>query len=233
MTSIELQEFFEQFQDYLAPKLDTYEQAIYLYVFRHSRFVGLDDVVIGFKSARARMACGIGEAGKPMSEGTAYEKIASLQRKRCITVLQTEHKGRRIRLHLPSEIDGVIAANPAGFPVIDVEEMDFFNDLENRLAILKRENFCCFYTLRQIDANSFVVDHVVSRPHGNNGYRNVVAASREANNRKGAMPADEFLRQLFREGFLSEQEFQGRLQALADLKQGLLKPDLCFQFGSA
>jgi hypothetical protein len=37
MTSDELREFFQQFQDYLAPKLDTYEQAIYLYVFRHGR----------------------------------------------------------------------------------------------------------------------------------------------------------------------------------------------------
>ena len=27
----------EEFQDYLAPKLDTYEQAIYLYILRHSR----------------------------------------------------------------------------------------------------------------------------------------------------------------------------------------------------
>jgi hypothetical protein len=63
--------FIEQFQDYLAPKLDTYEQALYLYIFRHSRLLGTDEVVIGFKSARARMACGIGEKGRPMSENTA------------------------------------------------------------------------------------------------------------------------------------------------------------------
>jgi hypothetical protein len=30
----------EQFQDYLAPKLDTYEQALYLYIFRHNRLQG-------------------------------------------------------------------------------------------------------------------------------------------------------------------------------------------------
>lgn len=44
--------FFVQFQDFLAPKLDTYEQAIYLYIFRHSRMLGKPEVVIGFKSAR-------------------------------------------------------------------------------------------------------------------------------------------------------------------------------------
>ena len=224
MTPEELREFFQQFQDYLAPKLDTYEQAIYLYIFRHSRFIGLDEAVIGFKSARARMACGIGTAGTPMSEGSAYQKLGSLQQKRCLTVLQTEHKGSRIRLHLPKEIDGAVPEAPATPTEINIEEIDFFSDAENRLAILKREGSRCFYTLKQINENSFVIDHVVSRPSGNNGYRNVVAASREANNRKGAILAEDFVRQLFREGYLSEEELIGRLKALSDLKQGMLKP---------
>jgi hypothetical protein len=43
-----IKQFIEQFQDHLAPKLDTYEQAIYLYIFRHSRLLGADEVVIGF-----------------------------------------------------------------------------------------------------------------------------------------------------------------------------------------
>jgi len=224
MTPTELREFFRQFQDHLAPKLDTYEQAIYIYIFRHTRFIGQPEAVIGFKSARARMACGIGEAGKPMSEGTVYEKIKSLRQKHCITLVQTEHKGSRIQLHLPKEIAGVVPVEASTPDEIDIETIDFFNDAENRLTILKRENFRCFYTLKQIDEDSFVVDHVVSRPNGNNGYRNVVAASREANNRKGAMVADDFIRQLFREGYLSEQECAERLKALEALREGHLKP---------
>lgn len=39
---MDCQHFIEQFQDYLAPKLDTYEQALYLYIFRHSRLLGAD-----------------------------------------------------------------------------------------------------------------------------------------------------------------------------------------------
>lgn len=65
---MDLEKFMIQFQDYLAPKLDTYEQAIYLYIFRHSRLISKEETVIGFKSARKRMACGIGEKGKPMNE---------------------------------------------------------------------------------------------------------------------------------------------------------------------
>lgn len=223
MDTEELRKFFVEFQDYLAPRLDTYEQAIYLYVFRHSRFVNCEEVVLGFKSARKRMAFGLGVDRTPMSEGSAYKKLASLEAKGCIEVLQTEHKGRRLRLLLPSEIPGILPKDPDLLPV-DFENLDFFEVEENRRAILEREGYKCFYTLRTIDENSFVAEHVVSRPHGDNSYRNIVAASREANNMKGGMSAEDFIRKLFRDGFLSESEMIDRFEALADLKAGKLKP---------
>jgi hypothetical protein len=220
---MDLREFLCQFHDHLAPKLDTYEQAIYLYIFRHSRLLGLEEATIGFKTARARLATGIGEAGKPMSENSAYTRLASLQVKGCLTVVRTNHAGRVLRLHLPTEIPGLIS-EPVPAPCIDIESMDFFNVPENRALLLRRESNKCFYTLQQLDENNFIVEHVVSRPAGNNGYRNCVAASREANNKKGATSAEDFLRRLFREGYLSDLEFQGRLQALAQLKAGELRP---------
>ncbi|ARU31594.1 hypothetical protein CAP31_07780 [Sulfuriferula sp. AH1] len=222
---MDYREFFIQFQDHLAPKLDTYEQAIYLYIFRHSRLLGIEEVTIGFKSARIRMACGIGEKGKPMSENSAYVKLASLQEKGCISILRTTHTGRALKLHLPNEIPGVIQeAQPE--VELDLESMDFFNVPENRVLLLKREDFRCFYTLQSLDESNFVVEHVVSRPEGNNSYKNLVAASREANNKKGATSAEDFLRRLFREGYLSETEFQERNRKLTLLKAGELKPPI-------
>ena len=220
---MDIREFFIQFQDYLAPKLDTYEQAIYLYVFRHSRLLGLEEVTIGFKSARHRLATGIGESGKAMSESTAYGKLASLQDKGYLTVVRTNHAGRVLRLHLPSEIPGLIQPKQAEAEV-DIEAMDFFNVPENRALLLKREQQKCFYTLQTLDKDNFIVEHVVSRPIGDSSYRNCVAASREANNKKGSMPAEDFLRCLFREGYLNELEFQDRQHALVQLKAGVLKP---------
>ena len=67
----DLRRFMVQLLDFVSPLLDTYEQAIYLYLFRHTRLIGKAENVIGFRSARARMACGIGEKGRPMSESTA------------------------------------------------------------------------------------------------------------------------------------------------------------------
>ena len=181
---MDLREFFIQFQDHLAPRLDTYEQAIYLYIFRHSRLIHLEEVTIGFKSARHRLATGVGESGKAMSETTAYAKLASLQVKGCLTVVRTNHAGRVLRVHLPSEILGLVPqAQPK--PEIDIEAMDFFGVPENRVLLLKREQQRCFYTLQTLDKDNFIVEHVVSRPVGNNSYRNCVAASQEANNKKG------------------------------------------------
>jgi hypothetical protein len=215
--------FFTDFQDHLAPRLDTYEQAIYLYLFRHSRFIGLEEAIIGFKSARRRMACGIGEKGKPMSEGTAYEKLRSLEEKGCIRILDSTREGRQIRLLLPSEIPGVIQPEDAAAPP-DVEAEDFFDVAENRDRILFREQHRCFYCLRQLNGNNYVIEHVVSRPTGGNTYRNVVAACRQCNNRKGSADVEDWLRTLYRDGFLAEDDFRERLSHLERLRAGGLKP---------
>jgi hypothetical protein len=105
---MDLREFIAQFQDHLAPQLDAYEQTIYLYVFRHSRLIGLDQVTLGFKSARRHMARGAGEKGKAMSLNTVYSKLASLRSKGCIDIVRTTDAGRELRLYLPSEIPGLI-----------------------------------------------------------------------------------------------------------------------------
>lgn len=220
---MDLNQFFKDFWDHLAPRLDTYEQAIYLYVFRHTRLVGLEEAVIGFKSARRRMACGIGEKGKPMSQNTAYEKLQSLQEKCCIETLDTNREGRRIRLKLPSEIPGVVVTDSPG-AAPDLETQDFFEIEENRPRIRAREGDLCFYCLRQLNDENYVIEHVVSRPEGNNTYRNVVAACRACNNRKGSSDAEEWLQTLYRERLLGNTEFQERLSHLQRLRIGELKP---------
>lgn len=220
-----LKAIIEDFEDYLAPKLDTYEQAIYLYVFRHSRVQGKPSAVIGFKSARRLIASGVGERGKPMAEGTCYEKLRSLEEKGCIRIVGTEHKGTRIELFLPSEIAGVTPQSKVATEIA-LEEMDFFEISENRQLILLRESGKCFYCFRLIDRSNFVIDHIAKRRTGGNTYTNVVAACRGCNNRKGELLADEYLRRLYREAVLSQEELTNRLQALEQLRSGALKPTI-------
>jgi hypothetical protein len=223
---VDWKQFFEEFQDHLAPKLDTYEQAIYLYAVRHSRLDERDEVVIGFKSARRRMAVGIGEAGKPMSEGSAYKKLQSLAEKGAIEILTTTHAGKRIRVKLPSEIAGVLPlALPKGAPK-SLDDLDFFADPELRGTILAREDHRCFYCLSKLAADAWVIEHVRSRPAGTSSYRNVVAACRTCNNRKGAEQARDYLRTLYREGKLNDAELEHRLAAMGKLEAGELRPDV-------
>ena len=216
--------FLQEFHDHLAPALDTYEQAIYLYLVRHSRLVGKDEVVVGFKSARTRMALGIGRFRTPMAERICYAKLLSLERKGGIRILATEHGGTRIRVLLPDEIAGLIRSSKVAEAKPSLDERDVFAIPENRLLILNRESRRCFYCLRTITVEAFVVEHVVSRPDGDNTYRNVVAACRQCNNRKGASSAEDFLRILYRESLLTAGEFEDRMRQLQRLRDGQLKP---------
>jgi hypothetical protein len=220
---VDLVAFFIEFQDYLAPRLDTYEQDVYLYIFRYSRLIGLDEVVLGFNSARSRMALGVGEKGKPMSQNTCYNKLRSLQAKGCLEILTVERNGTRIRLRLPSEISGLVTT-PEILAPVSLEDMDFFTVEENRVLILLREDHKCFYCLRALSPDNYVIEHVVSRPAGNNSYRNVVAACRQCNNRKGDSEVEDFLRVLYREAFLTDNEFEQRLSHLQRLRAGELRP---------
>jgi hypothetical protein len=185
--------------------------------------IGLNEVVLGFKTARGRMAMGIGKKGKPMAEGTCYEKLRSLQAKRCLDIVTVERNGSRIRLLLPNEIPGVVV-QPTTATAVTLEDMDFFAVEENRQLILMREGRKCFYCLRVLTAGNYVIEHVVSRPAGNNSYRNVVAACRQCNNRKGDSEEEDFLRVLYREGFLSSDDFEERVSHLQRLRAGEPRP---------
>ena len=69
-----------------------------------------------------------------------------------------------------------------------------------------------------------MIEHVVSRPNGDNSYRNVVASCRQCNNRKSAETAEDYLRTLYREGLLSSEDFKGRVSYLERLRAGELRP---------
>ena len=160
-----------------------------------------------------------------MSDKSCYDKLRSLEAKGYVKLLGTERNGTRIRLNLPSEIPGLIVAAAECTPLL-IEDMDFFDVLENQVLILERERHHCFYCLRKVDKSTYVIEHVESRPEGNNSYRNLVAACRQCNNRKNDLPADEFLRGLYRDGFLGAPELQERLAQLDKLRAGDLKPSV-------
>ena len=219
----EFQKFLADYQDYGAPLLDVYEQAIYIYIVRHTLLNDLEEAVIGFKSARKKMAFGTGQAGTAPSEAIVYKKLRSLELKGFVSIVSSERTGTRIRLLSPF---ANAAQNSAGQSLsrIEIENADFFEDQDNRKLILRRESFKCFYCSTGLDENNYVIEHVISRPLGDNSFKNLVASCRQCNNRKDSSRADDFLRRIYRDGLLSQSELVERLNQLEQLQLGNLRP---------
>jgi len=105
--------------------------------------------------------------------------------------------------------------------------MDFLQTKPRREAIHARERTVCFYCLRRLTARVRCLDHVVPLVRrGSNSYRYLVSSCAECNSQKGEMPAESFLRLLYRDGRLTASELTGRLHAVEALAAGKLRPAL-------
>ena len=226
MTDINFEKHIHDIIDLAEPKMDVYEFAIYMYLVRHTRLIGRDTDVFGFKSIRKTIVIGVGESNKPMSEGTCYGKIKSLVTKGFIEIQDSTNTGQRIKVFLPFEIPGLSRLADNQLQQLSIEEIDFFSAPEYREKLLEREKRKCFYCLKSLSNDSYVIEHVVSRPQGDNSYRNLVASCRTCNNKKDKQSVTDFIRKLYRDRFLSEKEFIQVGQNLEKLKNGDLKPDL-------
>lgn len=212
--------------DLAEPRMDVYEFAIYMYLVRHTRLLGRNTGTFGFKSIRKTMVIGVGESSKPMSEGTCYLKIRSLATKGFIEILDSTNNGQKVKVFLPLEIVGLVQPITNMLVELDIDKIDFFSVLEYREKILDREQRKCFYCFKTLSNDGYVIEHVVSRPRGDNSYRNLVASCRTCNNKKGKIVAADFIRKLYRENFISEIEFKQIIDNLERLKNGELKPQI-------
>ncbi len=227
---IDARRTLEEFHDHLAPRLDVYEQAVYLYLLRHSRLVGKPSVTIELKALPARLAVGTGGRGRRLEARTCATKLASLENKGCLDFISHKPNRTAVALRLPSEIPGVITKAPSktsktskrGSP--ELETIDFTSSPRLRKLILEREGRRCFYCLKKLSETSFAIDRVTAGPGLDQSYRNVVATCRACNNRKGESAAEDLLRVLYREGYVRSDELADRLRALTDLRAGRLKP---------
>jgi hypothetical protein len=128
-----------------------------------------------------------------------------------------------VRVFLPSEMPGLVRKGRRR-KAPDLESMDYFNVPENRRAIMEREGGRCFYCLRKLNDSNRTFDHVAPSPGGDESYRNVVAACRRCNTRKGDSSAEDLLRVLYRERCVGSDLLADRLAAIQSLREGRLRP---------
>ena len=211
-------------QDHLVPILDTYEQALYHYILRHTLLVGKATAVISVKTAN--IGLGKSKAGSLPSESQKTKKVRTLEEKGCIQIVSRSHRGTEVKPILPREIPGLVPI-AIDIEMPDIEELDFY---EGRLyvdALLEREGGKCFYTLQKINRESCVLDHVIPQSKGgDNSYRNIVASSFDANSSKLGKNADDFARELYRSGILNLEEMQHLLSRIEQLQEGKLVPKI-------
>lgn len=220
------EQFFKEYVDFVVPKLGTIEQAIYLYVVRHTVFENKDDILVSISSAAKSNAFGLSGRGGPMGISQTRDKVYTLQEKGFIEVVDSTSMGLRLKAVLPSENPAVRAEEEIKEQAVPLEELDFYTVPELRQALRDREGNKCFYSFQKITNENFTIDHVISRPEGKNTYNNLVATTKAMNNKKANMAAKDFLRSLFRDGLLSESEFQERTTSLEQLQAWELKPNV-------
>jgi hypothetical protein len=174
----DLKEILIEIQDRVVPLLDSYEQAIYHYVFRHTYLSGEARTL--FSTRTAEIGFGSGDRTKQPSWKTRSNRLKSLEQKGCVKIVERSNKGMLVEIVLPSQMPFLQQVDTPQAE-LDIEELDFYKDKRLLESILERENFKCFYTARKISAENCYLDHVTPQAKvGNNSYRNNVACCFDA-----------------------------------------------------
>jgi hypothetical protein len=161
------------------------------------------------------------------SETTARKILRELAR---LGYLSIDERGRywhKVTLLMGEEICGVSRPIPLGPESFDIESIDFYTDRQWIDSLIRRQQGRCLYSLKLLDREAAELDHIVPLSRGgDNSYRNIGVSSFEMNKRKGDAHAVEFLRTMYRENFLSEEEFSKQITMLDDICSGRLKPEI-------
>lgn len=218
MDNQDLTKIYKDIEDYLIPflKLDTYERSLYYYLLRQTRLIDKNETIFVITTAPQNVG---------ITDFAARNRLRKMDKKGCIRILEVRRDGLKISVLLPTEIDGCVVEKIQKIQQVNIENVDFYNDKRFRETILKRENSKCFYCLRKITKENYILDHLTSQVNGgNNSYKNIVASCHECNSVKSGKNGEDYIRSLYRKGALNQKELEKRLVAVESIKVGKIKP---------
>jgi hypothetical protein len=187
-------------------RLDAWERVLYWHLFRHTILEGRPAVVIGIDPLSRRTG---------ISTTKVRETLRSMAEKGCVTIDERTRVGHGIKLVLPEDMPGLVML-PGPTAPLDIEQVDFFAERRYLRPLMKRQDGRCFYCLRDLIAESSSLDHVVPQvAGGSDSYRNIVVVCHECNARKQAFQAEDYLRLLYREGILGQNDLKERQETLS------------------
>jgi len=167
----------------------------------------------------------LSDLGRPMSHDVVKRGVNDLVRLKIIEKkISRPGQINEYEVKLPSEIREVqeMIDKDKGKTrqIIDDSKDDFYADQQKRLEILKREEYKCFYCLKELKEDDFYLDHLVPKTKGGQNYRtNLVASCRECNTKKNVLEPDEFMLRNYRERLLKQAEYQTQKNKLVKLTE--------------
>jgi 5-methylcytosine-specific restriction endonuclease McrA len=214
----------KELEDHLAPrlKLPVLDRAVYSHLLRHSLFEGKHRLRFTILWLANNMG---------ITPRRARQSVRRLVDNNVLRLIERSNIGHVVLVRSPSEVcaprgrrtrTGGRDKPPAR---LNLDELDFLRTPALRQAIHARGGGVCFYCLRQTPSRAHCLDHVVPvAKSGGNSYRNLVSSCMDCNSRKKDLPAEDFLRRLYREARLSAKDLSARLRAVQALAAGKLRP---------
>lgn len=224
--SFSVREFITEFDyatKYLSRLLKVRPFVMYILLFKRAYF-GEGNRVISIKLSELGENL-LSDLGKPMSHDVVKRGVNDLVRLNIVEKMSAKPgQTNRYEVKLPSEIrqvqEMIRKDTEKATEIADDSKDDFYTDPQKRTELLKREDYKCFYCLRELNRNDFYLDHLVPKTKGGRNYRsNLVAACRQCNNRKNALEPQIFLLQNYRKSLLSREEYQHQIAKLTELNE--------------
>lgn len=223
---IDAAEVCKEFEDLLAPrlKLPVLDRSVYSHLLRHSHFEN---------KPRLRFTIVWLANNMGITARRARQAVRRLVDSNVLRLIQRSNIGHLVQVRLPGEVRAARGSRTGTggrtkFPAkVNLDELDFLRTPALRQAIHVREGGVCFYCLRRTPSRAHSLDHVVPvAKSGGNSYRNLVSCCLDCNPRKKDLPAEDFLRRLYRERRLSAKDLSERLLAVQALAAGKLRPQV-------
>jgi hypothetical protein len=167
----------------------------------------------------------LSDLGTPMSHDVVKRGVNDLVRLKIVSKkLSRPGQINEYEVKLPSEIREVVEMikkdTEKGEDVVDDSKDDFYTDPQKRIELLKREDYKCFYCLCELKRDNFYLDHLVPQTQGGTNYKsNLVASCRTCNTKKNATDSESFLLNNYRQGLLTQEEYQAQKEKLEKLKE--------------
>ncbi len=213
---------FDYATKYLSRLLKVKPFVVYLLLFKRAYFEEGKNLISVTLSELGKNL--LSDSGNPMSDNVVGNAINDLVKLKIVEKRSARTgQANKYEVRLPSEIRKVqemIKREEETEEIIDDSKDDFYKDLEKRLEILKREDYECFYCLRELQEDNFHLDHLVPQAQGGQDYKsNLVASCKECNNKKKTLDPEIFLRENYRKHILTQEEFQIQEDKLTELRK--------------